>query len=103
MALNMSNATNARSKAGTKNIYENLENDINNVNKALKGQAYTTLLNTIRGYWIGADEKAFEKDLQNKINAIITEMNSMKSVLNTTLNSDYTQFVNHQSKNYQAK
>lgn len=103
MALNMSNATNARSKGGTQNIYANLEADINNVNKALKGQAYTTLLKTIQAYWVGADEKAFENDLKNKINAIITEMNSMKNILNTTLNSDYTQFVNHQSKNYQAK
>lgn len=103
MALNMSNATNARSKAGSDNLYKEFEKDIINVNKALKGQAYTTLLNTIRAYWVGADEKAFEKDLQKKINAIITEMNKMKHVFNITLSDDYTQFVNHQSKNYQAK
>ena len=95
MALNMSNATNARSVSAIKTLATNYENDVKKVVNTMKGENYNNLKNTIKAYWAGADCDNFLKQLDNRINELQKEISNCTYTITNALNqelSDYKKF-----------
>ena len=100
MALTMENAEYARSKSGTEKIKANLDGDIKNIKTALKGAEKDALVKTFGRYWVGADHDAFIKDLEARINSIVSRCTKIQKFIDDALTNDYNNFIKNQSSFY---
>lgn len=103
MALDITKATYARSKQGTQALITNIENDIENVIKAIDGAKYTDLKKIANDNWAGDDKEAFFADLDKKRENLKTDLKNLKKIVRTDLEQDYNEFIKSQKTHYQAK
>jgi hypothetical protein len=100
MALEMSNATYARSRSGTDKIKSNLDGDIKNIKTALNGDALQNMLKVFSSYWVGSDHDAFEKDVKARVKTIENGCTEIQRYIDEALEADYKDFISKQKTFY---
>lgn len=100
MGLEITNATHARSQAGTTSIINNINGDINRAVKALDGQAYDTLIKTVKNNWAGEACDDFIADLEKKKKNLKANMNGLKAKIESVVNEDFNNFKKAQGNIY---
>ena len=99
MALNMSSATNARSRAGLAKLKNDFNTDLNKVISKLSGSKYDEMVRTIRANWEGADAEDFLKDIEKTKDALKKQVRALRHEIERTLDNDYNDFVKFQQRN----
>lgn len=99
MALTMSAATYARSKAGRTKLKNDFAGDIDNLIKILNGDKYAALKKTVKNNWSGADADDFLNDIEKSRKNLQKSLNTLKTTFNNAMDADAKQFSSFQSKN----
>lgn len=99
MTLNMSSATNARSKAGLIKLKADFNTDLAKVISRLSGSKYDEMVRTIKANWEGADAEDFLKDIEKTKDALKKQVKALKNEIERTLDNDYNDFVKFQQRN----
>lgn len=101
MAINMSTAEFARSKAAQTKLVAEYKADLSRIITAIeKGQKYQELVKTIDKYWAGADANKFKKNIADYRNNIKQAAKNAERALENALTADYNQFTKNQSTHY---
>lgn len=101
MALDMSNATYARSVTGMNALKNDLQNDIQKIANNLKpsGSSFNNLKSTIKANWVGEDCDAYLAHLEKKLNNMSNDVIAYKKIIDTALTSEMNNFSKFQSSN----
>lgn len=99
MALQMNDATYGRNLTGRAALVANLQGDIDKAIAALDGAEYNTVVTTVKNNWNGADADEFLAKLKATKDDIKKSYKQYKSVVQSALNSDSTQFTKMQNAN----
>ncbi len=100
MALDMSNATYARSTKGAKTLKEtSFASDITKIKNALNGDKYAKVKSTVKAYWVGADADDFLNDIEKTRKDVLNQISSLQSKFNTAIDQEAREFKSFQSKN----
>lgn len=99
MALNMSNATYARDKAGRENLIKNLQGDIDRIIKKMQGSDYETVIKTVEKYWAGDDADKFIKAFKKSVKDVAKDMALYKAEIANAIKADSKYFAKLQTKN----
>lgn len=96
MGLNISNADYGTDTAGIKTLKSNLSNDFSRMKKAVEGEKYTAVVNTINKYWTGADADAFIAKLKKDRSQINEQIKIYETKLLNALDSASKKFTSFQ-------
>ena len=97
MAVNMSNATYARSTSGRKELVANLTSDLAKAKNAFEN--IKEIEDEVRKYWVGDDANRFIAKLTSKAKSAGKKCNSYTSVIQKTLTEEDKGFRNMQAAN----
>ena len=97
-SLNISSATYGRDTAGAKKLLTNLQDKLKVGTKALKGQAYTDVLNTVKANWSGVDADKFLSEFEAAVNEIEASYKSLNEVVQRAIEADAKAFASMQEK-----
>ena len=101
MAINMSTAEYARSKAAQTKLVAEYKADLSKIISAIdNGKKYQELVRTIDRYWAGADANKFKKNIADYRNNIKQAAKNAERALENALATDYSQFTKNQSTHY---
>ncbi len=100
MALDMSNATYARSTSGAKTLKEtSFAKDITKIKNALNGDKFSKVKSAVKANWVGADADDFINDIEKTRKDVLTQINSLQSKFNTAIDQEAKEFSSFQAKN----
>lgn len=100
MALDMSNATYARSTSGAKKLREtSFANDIAKLRKAVSGDKYRNIKTVVEANWVGADADDFKKDIDSARSDILDKISKLQKWFDTAITEEAKEFASFQSRN----
>lgn len=100
MALDMSNATYARSTSGAKKLKEtSFAQDIAKLRKAVTGDKYSNIKKAVDANWVGADANDFLNDIAKSRNDILDRISKLQKWFDQAVDSEAKEFASFQSKN----
>lgn len=100
MALDMTNATYARSTSGAKTLKEtSFATSIAAIIKALDGEKYTALIKAVKNNWVGADADDFLNDISRTKNDIKSRIKTLQNTFSTAIDGEAREFASFQAKN----
>ena len=100
MALDMTNATYARSASGAKTLKENsFATSIAAIKKAINGDKYKEVIKAVDNNWVGADADDFIRDISRTKNDIISRINTLQNTFSTAIDGEAREFASFQAKN----
>ncbi len=101
MALDMNNATYARSLSGLKAMVDNVTKDLDKTIAQLqpKGAFVANLESTIRKYWVGEDAEQWIKEFETNVTNCKNVVTKMKNIVSVQLPAEYKEFQAFQSSN----
>lgn len=93
-------ATYARSKSGITQLKNNLIGDLTTVSNNLKttNSKFTTLKNSIKKNWAGADADAYIKKLESEIESLSKNIAAYQTKIINALDAAYTDFLKEQDQ-----
>lgn len=97
--LNINSATYGRDTAGAKKLLAELQKKISTSISALKGSAYTDVVNTVKKYWSGADADKFLSEFANEVTELQTSFKRYNEIIQTAMANDAKGFAGMQETN----
>ena len=97
MALAINEATYGRDAAGRKKLLADFQAEIDKAIKVMETEQ-TTVIDTVKKYWIGKDADAFIKNFKQNVADMKADFNRRKKDLESVLSSDSKEFEKFQDK-----